>query len=312
LAANFKIFLRPSVKWILFGSCFISSLLITLFIWGPFQQKKDFLRIPIIFIKEKPCISVNFEGASYLFLLDSGSFDCFSTHKKEIIENIRNKTTLDPVTWFDIKGNQYSSPSFLINKVDIETLQISNATIQEESIEFISNGSHLSPDKGAKKEVLEKISGRIGIEALKCLDYWLIDFSRSAIFAIRNLDKLKNNPHFSLDGFTEVKLEDNPKHILISVETDFGIKKFILDTGASHSVVAPPSKNHSNYETVKTNRFIIGGYDFGQTELYLFHPEENFSCDGFLGRDFLSKYPIYLDFKKNRVFIQNTDASIIH
>lgn len=280
--------------------------MVSLFIWRAFQEKKAFLRIPIIFSHKKPCINVEIEGVRYLFQLDSGCFDCFSTHKKEVIEKIKNKTPLNSVNWFDVNGNSYVSPTFMVDKINIETFEISNAIIQEENPFFILEGSHLNPSENPSREKdngLEIISGRIGIKVLRVLDYWLIDFPSSSIFAIRDIEKIKQVPGFSFEGFTEVHLEDIRSHVALLVETDFGIKKFILDTGALRSVIAPPSERYLNHQILKTSRFSIGGYDLGETELYLFRPAEDFLCDGFLGQDFFQKHAIYLDFKKNRAFI---------
>jgi hypothetical protein len=291
-----------NIKWRLLSALCLILLSVSLFVWGPFQKKRPFLRIPIVFLEDKPCINVNFEGAIYPFHLDSGSSSCFSTHKKEIIEKIKNKEALEPVTWFDVKGNEYLSSSFLMKRVDIETFQVTNATIQEEDPSFTLIGSNLTPSIWDKSKELDAIFGRIGIRTLKSLNYWLLDFSQSSLFAIRDIETIKNIPGFSFDGFTEIHFEENPKHVVISIETDFGVKKLILDTGASHTVITS-SEEHSGLEKTKTDRFVIGGHNFGETELYLFSIDKHFACDGFLGRDFLYKHAIYLDFKKNRAFI---------
>ena len=281
----------------------IIALAASLFVWRSFQPKAPFLRIPIVFTDGKPCINVKLEGSEYLFQLDSGSFGCFSTHKKEIIEKIKNKTALEPTKWMDVKGNEYLSPTFTVKRIDIETFQMFNAIIEKEDLNFIANGSNLTSSVFEETNRLENISGRLGIRTLRVLDYWLIDFPHSAIFAIRDIEKIKDIPGFSFEEFTEVNLEKNKNYIMISVDTDFGPKRLILDTGASHSIISPPSAEYSNHQILKTDRFVIGDRDFGKTEFYLFHPAEAFSCDGFLGRDFFQQHAIYLDFKKNRVFI---------
>lgn len=295
-------------KWkFLVAFCFIMMIFPPVFIWGPFQKKQPFLRIPIIFSHKTPCINVEIEGSKYLFQLDSGFFDYFSTHKKEVIEKINNKTPLEPTTWFDIKGNSYISPAFSVKKINIETFKISNATILEESSSFILDGSYLHPLKNPPHEnnaELDETFGRIGVRTLRTLDYWLIDFRKSSIFAIRDIEKIKKIPGFSFKGFSEVPLENIRSHAVLCIETDFGTKKFILDTGAHRSVMAPPSEQHSNHQILKTNKFLIGNYNLGETELYLFQPAEDFLCDGFLGQDFFQKHAVYLDFKKNRAWIQ--------
>jgi hypothetical protein len=150
---------------------------------------------------------------------------------------------------------------------------------------------------------LADIAGRIGAETLRALDYWLLDLPNNELIAIRDIEKIKNFPGFSFDGFTEVALGDIRPHIVISVDTPLGIKKLAIDTGAFCSILSPPSSEFVNHQILKIDPLVIGETKFGVMEFYLFKLPEQCKFDGLLGRDFLEKHAVYLDFKRNRAFI---------
>ena len=295
-------------RWGLFSLLSIVTIVIPLCIWQPFQQKRPFLRIPIVLSHEQPCIYATIEGKKMLFHLDSGSSDCFAINR-EILEAIEKKTLMEIKTWCDVQDNIYKSHRYIIPKIDINTFEVSNATAMEENIDFLFRGSKISklgPREISNEEMnrqLTDISGRLGARTLRALDYWLLDLANNEIVAIRDIEKIKNTPGFSFDGFTEVALEKISPHIVITADTAFGKKKFALDIGASRSLLSPPSEEYENHTVLKMNPLMIEGKDFGTIKFYLFQMPSSFAFDGLLGRDFLEKHAVYLDFKNNRAFI---------
>lgn len=288
---------------------FIIALLFV--IWRSLPEERAFLCIPIIFSHKQPCVYANIEGKKLLFHLDSGASDCF-TMNREILEGLKNKEFMEMKTWYDVQGNGYHSPRYVVKKADIDAFQLSNITVTEESVDFLFNGSKISKlstkekSTQAKENELTDIAGRIGSRSLRAINYWLLDLPNDSLIAIRDIEKIKNTPGFSFEGFTEVVLEKISPQIVISVDTDFGKKKLALDTGASLSVLSPPSSQHANHEILDINCLSIGGRDFGKFSFYLFQIPPQFAFEGLLGRDFLGKHAIYLDFKQNRAFIGPT------
>ncbi len=297
---------RKQKRWITFFLFAIAIIAVPLLIWRPFQSKRLFLHIPIIVSHGQPCVRGSVEGKSYLFHLDSGASDCFSMNR-EMLQTIKHKTLMGTKTWRDVNGNEYTTPRYIVQEIDINTLQISNATVIEESVDFLFKGSKLTPFTQSNEEIkreLADIAGRLGPKTLRVLNYWLIDLPNSTLIAIRDIEKIKDIPGLTLDGFTEVPLEKITPHIVISVDTDIGTKKLALDTGAFRSVLTPPSEEYTNHEMLKINQLTIGQKSFGEIVFYLFQLPADFAFDGLLGRDFLQNHAVYLDFKQNRAFIK--------
>jgi hypothetical protein len=283
-------------KWIAL-SLFALAAMVMLFISGPFQKKRPFLRIPIVIAHGQPCVHVNIEGKSYLFHLDSGASDCFSMNR-EALEVIQSKRWMGMKTWRDINSNEYTTPIYAIGKVDVDGLQIVDSTVVEESRDFLFSGSQLTPcsrSNEAMERELAAIAGRLGPKTLRALDYWLIDLPNLSLVVFRDFEKMKGG----LEGLIEVPLEKTTPHIVISVHTDVGIKKLAIDTGAFHSVLTSVGLD----KELKTNKLGIGGRDFGAFHFYLTNMPKEFPFDGVLGRDFLQNHRVYLDFKMNRAFI---------
>lgn len=102
----------------------------------------------------------------------------------------------------------------------------------------------------------------------------------------------------------EVPLENLDGEIVISVATDFGMKKLELDTGASHSILNLSPEIMNNHQIIHSDHLVIGERDFGGTDFYVFEMPKHFKIDGILGRDFFANHAIYIDFKRNRALIR--------
>ncbi|MBX7066639.1 MAG: retropepsin-like domain-containing protein [Parachlamydiales bacterium] len=249
-------------------------------------------------------MEVIIEENKYPFEIDLGG-DFYFSISKDILANLKNKKPSGLRKSFDIKGNAYDSPVNAIKLIEISKIKINNAPFVEEQLEFILDGSVLDPPLNEKgKTDRLQIRGRVGNRFFKGIDCWLIDFSNSTFVAIRNMDDEKKYPRFSSYKFTEATLEQTWPLIIISIETELGVKKFALDTGASRSILRTPAEfSDAAHKIYTTDYFKIGEHDFGSVPLYLFDMSPCFMCDGLLGRDFFRNHAVYLDFKKNVALI---------
>ncbi len=71
----------------------------------------------------------------------------------------------------------------------------------------------------------------------------------------------------------KVPLEKSNNHIVIPIETDFGIKKFCLDTGVDKTILCLSSLgiSASNHLNITTKKFIATDHNFGDVTLHLFN-----------------------------------------
>jgi hypothetical protein len=289
---------KITFKHVVFIAVFLAGILIY-FVWSPFEKKGLFCKIPL-YISENgsPYIKANVQGSKHFLEIDTGACSYFSINK-EILEKIKAKKEETTTHSLDVKGNLYTSPLYSIEKIQIHDMAITHAPTKEEDPFFHNEGSVIK----RTKKYTNKTVGRIGAPLLRLADYWLMDIPNKYLYAIKDLEKIKTTPGFSFEGFTEVSLEPIKPHIVINIETDFGVKKFAIDTGASRTFLrtTPDQKNH---DLITSNHFVIGGHEYGPTQIYLFDISPRVDqFDGVVGRDFLKKHAIYLDFKSEKAFI---------
>ena len=282
---------------------FLSTFFSVCFFYFFKHKREEYIEIPVLFRRNgNPCLKANIEGIDYLFAIDTGS-DSICSIRKQTIDQIQKKKKCNGNwEWNDIKGNHYISSLFKLDLIRIGKLSISDVTVFEENADFLSNGCIIKASENPNPPD-DLVAGRVGSRAFRYIDYWLIDFQNSRIVASKSLEKLKEIAHIQTDNFTEVDIEEIFPFIVFQVDTSLGLRRLVLDTGASHTVLKTPSNSEGNH-TITSNKFIIGGHDFGPKECYLFNVSGTFDAfDGFIGREFLRKHSICFDFKNRKAYI---------
>jgi len=277
------------------------------------KPKMELIEIPIDFLTEKgsscigsSCIKVEIEGNELLLELDTG-FACELALRGQVLEKVLNKNLLGESVTLDIKGNKYTNSVFQIDRIDLGSeVSLHKVFVKEEDLEFITSGAIINlgeeseDELKAGREFLTRTSGRIGIRSLSLFRHCIIDFQESSLVWIRNKDE-----NFTFVG-TPVAWEEFGGGIpAIFVETDYGLKRFILDTGADYTVINPINLE-KNHDVLITKKFIVNGCDLGPSELHVFEFASKFSgfgFDGIIGRDFFLKHAVYLDFEKKTAWI---------
>ena len=268
-------------------------------------------RIPLNFYSfhNKPLMKAEIEGVKYSLLVDTGSSNDLGIHEKKI-NKIFKKQFLDTKSLMDLKGDVYSVKRFLVPSASIGNLSIKKVTIQEETSSFFENAGllwtdSLNPVSHNKK--YECIDGSIGRSIF--FD-WVsfFNFRDQVIFLTTNINEMKKN--CNINQFISVPLIINKYGINITLETDFGMKRFILDTGANLSVLQESQITKENAKEIFpgrwqciTNQLKTESHDFGNWPfwLYEFCPEAEF--DGILGVDFFKKHLIIFDFQNQTAYI---------
>jgi hypothetical protein len=83
---------------------------------------------------------------------------------------------------------------------------------------------------------------------------------------------------------------------LLSIETDTGTYRLMLDTGSTSTAIRAP---HSAI----TEKFCIMGHDFGERPIKALDVNPRLEFDGFLGMDFFREYPLFIDYSNKVIFI---------
>ena len=279
------------------GGCFIF----------PFFSPSYHACIPIKFKATKtPFAEIEIEGEKYPVLIDLGSHSELFL-EKNVLENIQKVSK--GISFFrDMRGKQYQTTKFLIPKIKLDSFAFKNVEVRETNSDFET--ATVIYQKNANNSKIETV-GILGRGLLKRTKI-LLDFPHSQIF-LSNREGLLKKLGYNVKNWVKIPFQlDDLKGISFEVETDFGRKKFGLDTGLTVTLLRDSDiKNQENLgerygmKVLSTSKFVIGGYDFGKKNLYLFDLTSELDIiDGEIGMDFLSSCPIYLDFQAKIAYIK--------
>jgi len=247
--------------------------------------ERYFERIPITFAsRSSPTIDASIGGNIYPLELDIGSSFLLSL-RQEILQNV-NKTPYGTAEWSDFKGQRYESPAYTIPEIKIGNLAFTNVIAKQNREDFHINVT-------SNTQPMQPI-GVIGLPVLEKYNLFL-DFSHSTIYASNDYLPLQQAGLLS-QNLLSIPFVLHSDGILLSVETDIGTYRLILDTGSTCTAIRAPHQN-------STTRFRLMGHDFGARSIFPIDLNSHFDYDGYLGMDFLSEYSLFIDYSNGLIFI---------
>lgn len=196
-----------------------------------------------------------------------------------------------------IKGNRYFSERYQLPEIKISTAIVSGATVDEENNDFI-NDAFISPQKPLG-HYLESalIQGSIGWPVFKNYDC-LFDFPHSNVIIAENRAVLEKETSYIFENFDQIPFTLDISGIILSIQTELGTKKFMLDTGSPRSFLKDKQLAKENESSLQLK---MGSRTW---EFHFFEFADVFSCDGILGIDFFKKNILYLDFHNHIAYIK--------
>ncbi len=273
--------------------------------WWYASTRPDYLVQPITYDSFRiPTIEVSFDGKTYPIGIDLGSVFQM-TLQSSVLSEI-GKIPWGERSWIDVLGNEYTSPCYLIPEMQIGDLVLPSVFAKTESDEFTLNTTLWE----GRSNLPFKRSGSIGRALFRRKNLFL-DFPHSQLVLCSTLDDLKKRGH-PVDRLTRVPFTTTSLGVTLHISTDLGIKKFVIDTGATVNIIRssliPDSaaclKNEHGLPYYVSSQLIIGGKEFGPINLYLIEiSDELDDIDGILGIDFLEKQMLFLDFSNKVVYI---------
>ncbi len=285
----------------------VSSLLV----WRFFSLKNHYA-IPIHFLNyfDTAYATAEIEGQKYCLTFDLGmSFPC--DLKKEVLEKLK-KQYAGMNNSVDIMGNEYEDPIYFIPKVKIGKAVFTDMLIREGSDDFLQRGVANSGEKKEKEEYEKKIVGFLGLGLFfrTKTPVLFLDLSNSSVFMIKNIFRFHEGG-YDLKKMVKIPMERKNGCLSIEVETDFGKRKLLLDTGTTLNLINPsvvldkvenlPEPKSAFFSSSK---FQIGDRDFGSEDFYLYPISPAFGqIDGILGMSFFRKYAVFLDLQNNVAYI---------
>lgn len=261
-----------------------------------------------------PAVLTTIEGKTYLLQLDLGSKFPLSL-SKDILESINEKKHHGAAQWRDAKGNFYESPSYLIPSIKIGDLVLTDLVTRQENEAYRANTT-LWNDNKEQKNFPNKQMGSLGRPLLEKTNI-LLDFQNSQMIPCNNKQQLQKMG-FYLNRMVKVPFEQGEKGIIIiNVETDTGILRLGLDTGATITLIRPSRVQDQKctidargFCAFTTQKFSIGNNNFGSKNLFLYDfTPELLDIDGILGMDFLKNHIIYIDYKNKMIYVGDPKSS---
>lgn len=139
----------------------------------------------------------------------------------------------------------------------------------------------------------------------------LLDCSKSVLYISNDFHQLREEG-YDLDEMIRVPLNKSVD-ASVWVDTDLGVKKFIIDTGFTRNTLKRddgekrrPSKNIHDSPKITMTKFMMSNHDFGPLPFHLL--DFVFTrFDGIIGMEFLKDHAIYVDYDEGFVYIQKTE-----
>ena len=268
------------------------------------KEERNWITIPVSFFPfhREPLIQVEIEGKKYTLLIDTGSPHHLDLHKR-VLEKLHHKEFIRVENYYDLKGNRYLINVFRAPPIKFcEHLEIDGLFACEESIDFLTTGIKIQKATSLFGKFKEQfrlfwIDGRISCSSFKrAVPYF--DFRHRCLYLAKDLNVLQEEGIFHPNDFIALPFTLCRSGPVISIETEFGEKRFLIDSGASHSVFMEPTDSSL---TLK-----IGGLNFGSWHFFSWplSPDFKIEHDGILGVDFFKKHAICLNFQEGIVYIQ--------
>jgi hypothetical protein len=251
---------------------------------------------------QTPLINVEIEGRTYPCRLNLGHKDELALDKK-VLETLA--TTLHEMNEsIDVLGNRYEYPSYRLGEVRLGKLQFCDVVVSEVQDDYISNTTLWTDDSEESNEEF----GYVGRGLLKRYNL-LLDLSGLLAYLSNDRDQLKS-AGYDLNEFVQVPFESGKMGIVLAIESDAGLLRFMLDTGSTISLLRDGSGKSMEIRSidhglsvVNSSKFLINGHDFGNTDLHLFPITPKFDIDGVLGADFLQQHVCYIDHDNQLLWI---------
>jgi hypothetical protein len=294
---------------ILFLGLGFSCLFFVLFQQDTSEKTSRCVKIPVSFFPfiNKPLINIEIEKEKYTLMLDTGSSHNLDLHKR-VLAKIQNKTPIEVPRYYDVKGNGYLVQAFRSPPIKLHHhLELSGAVACEENIDFLTKGTNVQNKKSLLGKFKERlclfyIDGRVGwslFDNLTCL----FDLRNSSLFVAQNIGTLSEEGIFDPSDFIKMPLELSRCGPVLSIQTNIGTRKFLLDTGASHSLYresAIPLQD-AIVLSIAVDEQDLGFWSFLS---YPIASELSNEFDGVLGIDFSKTHKICLDFQEKTAYIQ--------
>jgi hypothetical protein len=251
----------------------------------------------------EPLVDIEIEDSKYKMFVDLGSIRYGLHLEDRALKKIKNKELVGDGEFGDIRGNIYRCSEFRIPEIKIGREFVLDPTATMQDRQFLQNVRLFSgPDVDKRiEDRIERVDGKIGLPIFRNYNC-LFDFPNSVIVLYKSVVDMEKL--YPPDHFVRVPFSVEKYGVVLSVETDVGIERMVLDTGSTYSMINKSLIKEPNDWIYSTNKLVIEGCNYGSWELALFDISDKWDIHGCLGADFFLEYAICLDFENNIAYIQ--------
>jgi hypothetical protein len=284
--------------------CVIAFLLVVIIggLWFRKDLRPHYAKIPVYYFpfRDSPMLDVKIEWKTYHLFFDSGTNECIELRARVL--NELNKKQRDGVAQFTtLRGGFYETAQFLIPTMKIINCKYFRVPVRQENLQHKLTGSRIGKlNVPSVQKELQYVDGKIGMGMLESMCLFL-DLPNSFIYIAEDEAALYKEKSFSLKNFVKVPLLAGDRPIL-SFDTEKGTRRFLLDTGATHSILRDSEELY--WKAIE--HLSINGIDLGPQEFITLNIAEDAEMDGILGIDFLRKHSVFLDMKNKKACVGPT------
>jgi hypothetical protein len=302
---------------VIFRKKILCSFAITLFLGiGTFvfifYKKNLTIEIPLEYSSGNiPIVQAKIGGKTLILEIDLGSEfpltiyeDTLKDLPKIFYKKMRTK---------DVFENVYTCNGYIIPKFEINKLKFKNIIAFSEKNDFKENTTLWIDKELEKSRNYYQEVGCIGFYLLEKFNLYF-DFPNHSLIACKKKSALEKKVDFS--EFFKVDFIKSKLGIVLQIETDYGIKNVLLDTGCTCNYFRASQfegkkslkdQKREGMSYYNTEKFIIGGVDFGKQLLYSIDISPNLKgVDGFLGMDFLKNHRVFIDYKEKAIYFSKS------
>ncbi len=277
---------------------------------GNSLSKSLTLKVPVEFTKSGlPIIGIRIKGKIHKMIVDTGSaWEMILPSENFSTDSLKHLQTSESINFF---GQASKVDSYSLSECRIGKAKLKNLI----SCKIENFQTKLSVKQSSLGTINSKGLGYIGWPLLNRTNLYF-DLGNAELLLVKHQNDLKK-AGICLEEFERIPFELEKCGLVIKVESDLGILRLMVDTGATGSLIKPGilsanplSKDSWDNEHFLSNKFILGKSNFGKQPLYPLSIAPQFGqIDGVLGMDFLREHPFYIDYQNRLIYIRKLNKT---
>lgn len=266
---------------------------------------------------ETPFIKATCHTFTENFLIDTGGAFCCRLYEP-LVDQLPQKTIYETSTFRDVTGELKSCTEFLMHDIKFLKLNFINFAVIPNPLEF--RESHYlacNPTIGTKNQKnlsQDPVRSLIGHQLLNVMNF-MLDFKKNTLILYQ--PELVPSLRFPFKGLAHIEqipfeYEEN-RGLYCWIETNFGKKRFLIDTGASltflspHEIFIQASQNTDPdcLNSLVFDHFKLGSKDFAPQEAHIVNQLNFENMDGILGMDFFDNKILFFDMTNRILYLKD-------